>query len=255
MATEHELPGGRTRGAIRLGQTARRPAGPWTSAVHALLAHLEKAGFDGAPTAHGVDEQGREVLSILPGETLGDERPWPAWAHSDETLWQVAQWLREYHEVVAGFVPPADAVWRKGGTWEPGLIIGHNDAAPCNAAWSDGRLTGFTGWDFAGPVTREADLAFTAFAWVPLSARHVAEAEGFTAFGDRPRRLRLLLDAYGWRGDRSQFVRAVRDRISASIHDIRRLAALGDPGCRELVAAGYDTDLATAVRQLATFPR
>ena len=263
METEHELPGGRTRGAIRLGQTARRPAGPWTPAVHALLTHLEKAGFDGAPTAHGVDEQGREVLSLLPGETLGetvgdtlgDTRPWPAWAHSDETLWQVAQWLREYHAVVADFVPPEGATWRKGGTWEPGLIIGHNDAAPCNAAWSDGRLTGFSGWDFAGPVTREADLAFTAFAWVPLSARHVAEAEGFTTFADRPRRLRLLLDAYGWRGDTAQLVREVRDRISASIHDIRRLAALGDPGCQELIETGYDKDLATGVQELSTFPR
>ncbi len=254
MATEHELPGGRT-GAVGLGQTARRPAGFWTPAVHALLRHLENARFDGAPTAPGIDEQGREVLSILPGETIGDAPPWPRWAHSDETLWQVAQWLREYHEVVADFVPPAGAAWRKGGTWEPGLIIGHNDATPRNAAWSDGRLTGFFGWDFAGPVTREADLAFTAFAWVPLTARHIAESEGITAFADRPRRLRLLLDAYGWRGDSSQIVREVRDRISASIHDIRRLAAAGDPGCRDLVAAGYDKQLATAVQELATFPR
>jgi hypothetical protein len=38
------------------------------------------------------------------------------------------------------------------------------------------------------------DLAFTAFGWVPLHARHVVAAEGFTAFADRPRRLRLSLD-------------------------------------------------------------
>ncbi|BAL91284.1 putative aminoglycoside phosphotransferase [Actinoplanes missouriensis 431] len=253
--SERELPGGRTGGAVRLGDTVRRPAGPWTPAVTALLKHLEDAGFDGAPAPRGLDEQGREILTLLPGETLGDERPWPAWTHSDETLWQVAQWLREYHAVVAGFEPPRDAVWRKGGAWEPGLIIGHNDAAPCNAVWSGERVTGFYGWDFAGPVTVAADLAFTAFAWVPLSAREVAAAEGFTAFADRPRRLRLMLDAYGWRGDTSLIVREVRDRISASIHDIRRLAAAGDAGCRKLVDAGYDGDLAAAVRELATFPR
>ncbi|MEU8243335.1 phosphotransferase [Actinoplanes missouriensis] len=253
--SERELPGGRTGGAVRLGDTVRRPAGPWTPAVTALLKHLEDAGFDGAPAPRGTDEQGREILTLLPGETLGDELPWPAWTHSDETLWQVAQWLREYHAVVAGFEPPPDAVWRKGGAWEPGLIIGHNDAAPCNAVWSGERVTGFYGWDFAGPVTVEADLAFTVFAWVPLSAREVAAAEGFTAFADRPRRLRLMLDAYGWRGDTSLIVRETRDRISASIHDIRRLAVAGDPGCRELVDAGYDVDLATAVKELATFPR
>ncbi|WP_229076005.1 aminoglycoside phosphotransferase family protein [Actinoplanes sp. DH11] len=255
MNLEHDLPGGRTGGAVRVGQTVRRPAGDWTPAVFALLKHLEDAGFDGAPAPRGIDGQGREILTLLPGESLGDDKPWPPWVHSDETLWQVAQWLREYHAVVADFVPPPDAVWRKGGDWEPGLIIGHNDAAPCNAVWSGDRVTGFFGWDFAGPVTAEADLAFTAFAWVPLSARHVATAEGFTAFADRPRRLRLMLEAYGWRGETTQMVRETRDRISASIHDIRRLAAAGDPGCRKLIESGYDRDLAAAVHELATFPR
>jgi hypothetical protein len=224
MCTEHELPGGRAD---------HRPA------VDALLRHLADAGFDGA----------------LKGDSLGKQRPWPDQVHHDDTLWQVAQWMREYHAAVADFTPPDGAVWRKGGRWEPGLIIGHNDVTPCNAAFADGRLTGFSGWDFAGPVTRDADLAFAAFAWVPLSARHVAEADGFTAFADRPRRLRLFLDAYGWRGTLRQIVHEVRDRISASIHDIRRLAAAGDADCREMVDDGYDRDLATAVQELAVFPR
>jgi hypothetical protein len=235
----------------------RRPAGPWTPAVQALLKHLEDAGFDGAPAPRGVDDAEREIVTVMPGETLGDVLPWPAWTHSDETLWQVAQWLREYHAVIADFRPPAGAVWRKGGSWEPGLIIGHNDAAPCNAVWSraEERITGFFGWEFAGPVTAEADLALTVFMWVPLSAREVATGEGFTAFGDRLRRLRLMLDAYGWRGDTTQIVREVRDRMSASIHDIRRLALAGDPGCQELIDKGYDVQLATGVKELATFPR
>jgi aminoglycoside phosphotransferase (APT) family kinase protein len=76
--------------------------------------------------------------------------------------------------------------------------VGHNDAAPYNAAWDAGSLVGFFDWDFAAPVTPEWDLAFTGFAWVPLHARRVVTAEGFTAFADRPRRLRLFLDTYGW---------------------------------------------------------
>lgn len=80
-------------------------------------------------------------------------------------------------------MPPAAAIWREGGPWRPGLIVGHNDAAPYNAAWANGRLVGFFDWDFAAAVTREWDLAFTAFAWVPLHARHVVAAEGFTHSG------------------------------------------------------------------------
>jgi Ser/Thr protein kinase RdoA (MazF antagonist) len=99
--------------------------------------------------------------------------PWPAWTHAEDTLDQVACWMRTYHQAVADFVPPPDAVWREGGTWSPGLIIGHNDAAPYNAAWHQGTLAGFFDWGFAGPATPAWDLAFAAFSWVPLHARHV----------------------------------------------------------------------------------
>jgi hypothetical protein len=33
----------------------------------------------GAPRALGFDDQGREMLTCLPGETIGDREPWPAW--------------------------------------------------------------------------------------------------------------------------------------------------------------------------------
>jgi len=183
---ERRLAGGTTGGAVRVGDTVRRVPGGWTPSVHALLRHLQVVGFTGCPRALGFDDQGREVLSYLPGEVVGNARPWPGWVHSDDALCQVAYWLRDFHAAVAGFEPAAGAVWREGGTWRPGLIVGHNDAAPYNAAWAHGRLVGFFDWDFAAPATREWDLAFTAFAWVPLHARHVVAAEGFTSFADRP---------------------------------------------------------------------
>ncbi|XVQ89594.1 phosphotransferase [Microbispora siamensis] len=254
MIEERRLPGGNTNGAVRVGDTVRRVPGPWTPAVHALLRHLEDTGFDGAPRARGFDDQGREVLSYLPGEVVGTARPWPAWVHSDDALRQVAGWLRDFHAAVASFVPPQDAVWREGGTWRPGLVVGHNDAAPYNAAWADGRLIGFFDWDFAGPVTPEWDLAFTAFSWVPLHARHVVAAEGFTAFAERPRRLRLFLDAYGWDGPAGRFIETVRQRVGASADGIRRLAAAGDPAYRKMVDDGVDRSLDTAVEELTDFP-
>ena len=47
-----EVPLGRgnvSGGVVRIGDTVRRPAGPWTPAVHALLGHLHATGFPGAP--------------------------------------------------------------------------------------------------------------------------------------------------------------------------------------------------------------
>ena len=72
--TERRLPGGRSFGAVRVGDEVRRPAQPWTATVHSVLRHLEDAGFDGAPRARGFDDQGRERLTFLPGQTLGETR-------------------------------------------------------------------------------------------------------------------------------------------------------------------------------------
>lgn len=76
---EHRLAGGNTGGAVLIDGTVRRAVAPWTPTVHAVLDYLEARGFGGAPRALGIDEQGREVLSYLPGSTVGDRKPWPVW--------------------------------------------------------------------------------------------------------------------------------------------------------------------------------
>ena len=50
------------------GDVVRRPAGPWTPAVHALLDHLERAGFAGSP--HAVSTDGADVVTYIPGEPV-----------------------------------------------------------------------------------------------------------------------------------------------------------------------------------------
>jgi Phosphotransferase enzyme family len=253
--TEEQLDGGNTGGAVRAGNTIRRAAGPWTPAVHALLAHLAEGGFTRAPRPLGFDEQGREVLTFLEGETVGSRKPWPAWVHADDTLDQVARWMRTYHQAVADFVPPPGTVWRGKGTWSPGLIIGHNDTGPYNAAWHHGTLAGFFDWDFAGPATPEWDLAFAAFSWVPLHARHVVAAEGFTDFASRPRRLHQFLRAYGWTGTAAEFLQVIQERVKASADGIRDLAAAGHQAFEQLLRQGAADDLDQALAELATFPR
>jgi hypothetical protein len=252
---EERLEGGNVGGAVRVGDTVRRAAGPWTPAVHALLAHLAGKGFTAAPRPLGFDKQGREVLTFLEGEAVGRRKPRPAWVHADGTLDQVAGWMRAFHQAVADFVPPHGAVWRGGGTWSPGLIIAHNDAAAYNAAWHQGRLAGFFDWDFAGPATPEWDLALTAFSWVPLHARHVAAAEGFTDFAARPGRLSRFLDAYGWSATTGQFLDVVQARVRAHADGIRDLAASGDQAFGQLLRQGAADSLDQAITELASFPQ
>jgi hypothetical protein len=73
---EIELEGGTVNGAVmRVGDTVRRNTGPWTPSVHALLRHLEGAGFPYSSRVLGIDAKGREVLGYIDGVT--GNIPWP----------------------------------------------------------------------------------------------------------------------------------------------------------------------------------
>ncbi|HET9809732.1 MAG TPA: aminoglycoside phosphotransferase family protein, partial [Candidatus Limnocylindria bacterium] len=98
--------GGNLNQAVRVGDTVRRRAGPWTPAVHALLRYLEDAGFE-APRVLGMDEQDREILSYIPGETYaGGTVAVPDRVLDEEHLVDAARLLRLYHDAVVGFSPP-----------------------------------------------------------------------------------------------------------------------------------------------------
>jgi hypothetical protein len=73
MSTEYEiaLPGGTHGPVVRVSDTVRRQPRSSTQAGHAPLRYLDSKGFEGAPKALGFDEQGREVLSLVPGDVVG----------------------------------------------------------------------------------------------------------------------------------------------------------------------------------------
>lgn len=249
--SEETLPGGYTDGAVRIGGVVHKRASPWTPAVHALLRHLEYAGVDGVPRALGFDEQGRQMLTYLPGEVVGDGVPWPAWVYVDSTLVQVGRWLRRVHDATVSFVPPANERWFIGGTVRPGLIVGHQDAAPYNAVVDGDRLVGFCDWDAAGPSSREFDLALSALWWVPFCPPSAVEPLGFHDFDGRSRRLHLLLDAYGYDADRQGFGAVVVRRARRQAAAIRQMADSGDPAAtRLLFVAEYFESAASDIEVL-----
>src|SRR4051794_17937110 len=86
---------------VRVRDTVRRPLRTSSTATHAVLRYLEDVGFAGAPRFLDVDDEGREVLTYVAGETVTP--PYPAWAMTDAALDSVAVLLREYHAAVAGF--------------------------------------------------------------------------------------------------------------------------------------------------------
>jgi hypothetical protein len=89
--SDHNQPAGEpligegvTAGIVRIGDTVRRPARPFTATIQAFLAHLHSAGFTGAPIPLGIDGQGREVLSFVPGDI--PRKPLPPETATDDVL-------------------------------------------------------------------------------------------------------------------------------------------------------------------------
>lgn len=233
---EIPLLGGNVATVVRVGETVRRATGPWTPAVHELLVHLERVGFEYSPRVLGFDDRGREILTYIEGETAVSH-PWPAWAWSDATLTQAAAIMRELHEAVADFRPVGARVWRFA-TAPLGVdqIVCHNDIAPYNVVHRGGRVVGIIDWDLAGPGTPSWDVAFAAWTFAPIHRASVARELGGAV--DVARRIRLLCDAYGL-ADRSSFLALVGDRMDASIAGIETFAAHGEAAFVEMIANGH----------------
>jgi Ser/Thr protein kinase RdoA (MazF antagonist) len=187
-----KLRGGDVSPVQRVGDTVRRPVGPWSAAVHSLLGHFEAVGFDAAPSFLGIDEGGREILSFVDGEPA--VAPVPA---GDEAVAALAQLLRRMHDCQAGYTPPENAVWQSMPDARPvGEVVCHNDFFWPNVICRGGLPHGLIDWDLAAPGRRIDDLASAAYFWVPLRPDKGARQWGLPTTS-RPQRLRLLCDAYG----------------------------------------------------------
>jgi Ser/Thr protein kinase RdoA (MazF antagonist) len=183
---EAEIPlsgGNVAAGVVRVGATVRKPVTLATPAVEAVLRHLERVGFTGAPRALGRDEQGRQVLEYVEGPLAHASPPMTA-----AELRRVGRLVRDLHEAMKSFESPADARWEVAITPDREELVCHHDLAPWNLVLAIERWV-FIDWDGAGPGSRLWDLAYTAQSFTPLQAG-----------GDPPRdasRLRALVEGYG----------------------------------------------------------
>jgi len=248
---EIPLTGGTLNAVVRVGMTVRRPAAPWTPTFHALLRHISDRGFDLAPEPLGFDDSGREVLSYIPGATVGWSFPWPDPIRDEGLLRQVAKATDRLHRAVFDFRPEAPASWQSAtASLGEAELVCHNDLAPYNIIQTHGRLPGIIDWDLAGPGSASSELAFVAWQWVPLHGPLVTRFLGWSQPPDRRRRLRLLLDAYGLR-DRTGFMDTVKARITYNREVMIRKAAEGDQAYQNLIQQGHVAGMDEALTFLA----
>lgn len=146
-----ELAGGAiTKGIVRIGDTVRRPAKSSSPRMREVLLHLEERGFDAAPRWLGVDDDGRDVLTWIDGETFverGRLHPYIDDAagrilFSDEQVAGAMRLLRRYHDTFDGDV------------------ICHGDFGPWNIVWRDGAPRAVIDFDEVHPGDPAEDVAY-----------------------------------------------------------------------------------------------
>jgi hypothetical protein len=192
-ASPHEevpLHGGAdTPGVVRVGHTVRRPVGRNAPFIHALLCHLEQAGYPGAPRLLGIDDRGREVLTFVPGEVIVGGPPL-----RDAQLIAAAGLVRGLHDATAGTTLAADAE-----------VVRHMDLGPHNTIFDGDRPIALIDWGDACPGSRLGDLADAVWCYGSIGP------DG-GPLDEQARRIAVFCDAYGWE-DR----RAVAEAIFADL--------------------------------------
>jgi hypothetical protein len=231
---EVPLAGGNITPVVRVGATVRRATGSWTPAVHTLLRHLEAVGFAEAPRVVGIDAQGREMLTYFAGDAgyYDEERTVPPHLWSDGVLVDAAHLLRRFHDASSSLPPVPGAAWQlvyPDPTQHE--VICHNDFAPYNCIFVEGRLEAVIDFDMAGPGPRVWDVAYAAYRFARL---------GDTALDllEQGRRLQLFCNAYGL-AVRTSLIETIARRVEAVATMLVERAAAGEAAFQRHVAEGH----------------
>ena len=179
--SEVELGGGASgMGVVRVGDTVRRPQRFVTSTMRDVLQHLERAGFAEAPRWLGVDEQGRDILTWIDGDTfvergrmhpyIGD--PPDRVLFDDGQLAAVFTLLRRYHDTFGDDV------------------ICHGDYGPWNIVWRERLPFAVIDFDNAHRGDPAGDVGYALCMFVSYGFGPWSPEESV-------RRTRVALEAYG----------------------------------------------------------
>lgn len=218
---------------IRIGGLVHRPANPSSPAIHSLLRHVRTRGFSGASDPVTIDGD-REVLVFVPGDV--PVPPYPDWAQTDSALASTARLIRGLHDASVDFAHDAFAWSDELRDPEPGErpVVCHNDVCPENVVFRHGEAVALLDFDFAAPGRRAYDLACFARMCVPVDGDRDAARLGWSS-ADRPRRTRLVADAYGCDADqRTELLECLDTTIERGGEFVRRHVLAGEPGFVEM---------------------
>ncbi|MGI6254798.1 MAG: phosphotransferase family protein [Acutalibacter sp.] len=196
---EEILIGGRvTAQVVRRGELVHRTPCANASFVHSVLKFLEEQGMECVPHYRGMDPQGREMLTFLPGEVPGDLGEF-----TENQCCRGVELMKELHTCLRMF-PGCP----------PGQTVCHRDLSPCNYVFREGMPVGIIDWDAAAFGHPLDDLAYAAWMWLDMGNSQVSGEWVKT-------RLTAMLDVYGVpTGERSALgarIHRQMERVAGSV--------------------------------------
>ena len=220
---------GNAGAVVRVGPHVLRPTNPNTRAIHALLAHVRAAGFDGVPEVVRIEPDGRERLVFLEGDV--PIVAFPAWSQRDAVLASTAALLRRYHDATVGFAAPPGSTWStEMADPAPGEdpVLCHDDVCPENVVYRHGEAVALLDFDFAAPGRRVWDVAAMARMCVPIDTDDDAALTGRRGL-DPFARLRVVADGYGLdNGQRTELVGVLGAQVERGGEFVRRRVENGE---------------------------
>lgn len=170
MHTEETLRGGNMTSVLKKHGNIHRERHPWSPSTQRLLLHLEAAGFHQAPKYLGIDVNGREILTFMEGEC---KHLYP-FTNDTQILRQIitdlAELIRKFHDASASFTTSGRDIWMLSYQGNlPREVICHNDIAPYNVTFINGRPIHLIDFDTCCPAPRIWDIVYALYRFVPFS--------------------------------------------------------------------------------------
>ena len=211
---------------VRAGDYVLRPSNQHSTSIHTFLTRIRARGFHGAPEPVSIDSDGRERLRFVPGDV--PLPPYPSWAQTDEALASVAVLIRGLHDASIGLPLDGESWSSEMADPDGGPVMCHNDVCLENVVFRNGRAVTLLDFDFAAPGRREFDLAAFARMCVPIDDVSNSSRLGW-ASNDKPRRLRVVCDAYGCdESGRADVLACLSDSIARGGEFVRRRVEAGE---------------------------
>jgi len=217
----------RPGGSLPIGGTVRRPATAATPIIAELLPYLEECGFGASPRFLGVDVQGWETLSWVPGVVVADEA---VWSLDLDALTHLGAVLRRLHDRTAHWRPQRTSLTTRGSS-HADIVVIHGDVAPRNTVWRAGCIEALIDWEYVCLAPRWWEVAHAVWQFAPYWADEDLVARAWPCRPDRLARATALLRGYGWAPGGVDLTKALARVMEGTRADLLRRA--GDRPIRD----------------------